>query len=622
MCGIAGFTGPPDPATLERMADALIHRGPDDAGYFHDTELGVSLAHRRLSILDLAGGHQPMATADGALVVVFNGEIYNFAELRRELERDGAVFRTDHSDTEVLLHGYRRWGAGLPARLDGMWAFAILDRPHRRLFLSRDRFGEKPLYWHFVHGRFAFASELSALRCHPDVPVRVSMRALRKYFGYGFVPAPLAFIDGVAKLPAGHSLILDLASEAAPRVERHWAYRPQPVAVTSPADEANRVDEFRALLDAAVARRLVADVPVGCFLSGGIDSSTVTALAVRHAGRERIKAFTIGFAEATFDESDYAREVATHVGAEHRVDTLTGDAALALLPRLTAGLDEPVADSSLLPTFALCGHARREVTVALGGEGADELLAGYDPFRALRLAARYERWVPRPVHRAVALVAARLPVSHRYMSLDFRIKRTLRGVHVPASLRLPLWMAPLGITDLRELFGTPVDPEDLYSEAIAAFDECPVDDPVERAIAFYVRLYFQDDILAKADRMSMLHSLEVRAPFLDRDLVAFLERLPASLKFRGGRGKWILRQAARSLLPARILARRKQGFALPIGRWFADGVLPEPDPARVFNPVFWQRRVATHRSHRADERLYLWGEWLRTASPVGGLPAA
>ena len=619
MCGIAGFFGRGDRAVLERMTSRLVHRGPDDHGYLVESENGTYLGFRRLAILDLAGGRQPMTTGDGALSIVFNGEIYNFMELRRELVGLGSHFKTDHSDTEVLLHGYRQWGDDLPNHLNGMWAFAILDRLGKRVFVSRDRFGKKPLFWRLAGDTFVFASELTAMREHPAVRGGLNEMALRKYFAYGYVPAPLSLIEGVQKLPAGHSLGFDLDTRKV-AVSRYWHYQPEPADTRPVNAEMRWVEEFTALIDAAVRRRLVADVPVGCFLSGGIDSSTVTALAARRAGRDRIKAFSIGFEEASFDETHHARDVAAHVNVDHRVETLPVERALEILPDLAARMDEPIADSSILPTYLLCQHARRDVTVALGGDGADELLAGYDPFRALRYACWYEKWMPRPLHRAVSLLVARLPVSHHYMSLDFKLKRTLRGMDYPAHLRLPVWMAPLSPMELTELFEEPIEPEDLYSEAVNAWDTCPADNEVERCIAFYIRTYLQDDILAKVDRASMLHSLEVRAPFLDIDLVNFLRRVPANMKLRGGTTKWILRKAAQPLLPAGILTRRKQGFALPVGGWLAEGKLGSPDTVSDPRGAFWRQRLDEQRRHLKDNRLYLWSEIALADSTVGSAP--
>lgn len=607
MCGIAGFVGPGDEPILRRMTDRIRHRGPDADGFMVEPERGVFLGHRRLSILDIAGGAQPMSTDDGSCVVVFNGEIYNFAELRAELVALGCRFRSDHSDTEVLLHGYRQWGEALPARLNGMWAFALYDRRAGTVFFSRDRFGKKPLYYSASPHGFVFASELAALHAHPGVPRSLDPRSLRKYYAYGFVPAPLTLYENVRKLPGGMSMTLDLATMTL-RQSRYWSYRAEPFE-DEPRDAA-RVwgEELLERLDAAVKRRLVADVPVGMFLSGGIDSSLVSALAMRHAGRDRLRTFSIGFEEATFDESHYARMVAAHIGAEHMSETLSVDRVAAMLPDLLARLDEPIADSSLLPTYLLCAFARRHVTVALGGDGADELFAGYDPFKALRYAHWYRSVVPKPVHTALAMLAARMPTSHGYMSLDFKLKRTLRGLSHPPHLQLPVWMAPLSPAELGDLFDDKIDLEDVYSEAIDAWEDGGEQDPVDRASAFYIRLYLQDDILVKVDRASMLNSLEVRAPFLDCDFVDFTRRLPVHYKLRGGTTKWLLRQVAARILPREVIERRKQGFAMPVGRWFCGDEIASLLRLPMHAQAFWQTKLSDHRALKGDQRLYLWAE--------------
>ncbi|HET8899512.1 MAG TPA: asparagine synthase (glutamine-hydrolyzing) [Rhodanobacteraceae bacterium] len=616
MCGIAGFTGPANPALLRRMTDRIGHRGPDADGFYSDPDNGVNLGHRRLSILDHAGGAQPMHSAAGDAVIVFNGEIYNFRELRTELVALGAHFHSDHSDTEVLLQAWRHWGPHMTARLNGMWAFVIHDRRQRLLFASRDRFGKKPLFWAHAQGQFVFASELTAMREHPLINGGVDPLALRKYFAYGYVPAPRSLLAGVNKLPAGHSLQLDLSCEKL-TTSRYWHYQPEP---DPSITEAMAREQLHTLLDAAVARRMVADVAVGCFLSGGLDSSLIAALATRHAGSDRLRAYSIGFNEADFDESPYAAEVARHLGIDHHIETVPVARALAALGEINGRWDEPIADSSLLPTWLLCQYARHDVTVALGGDGADELFAGYDPFKALGYARLADRWLPKPLHRALSLLAAKLPVSHGYMSFEFRLKRLLRGLSHRPALRLPVWMAPLTAAELGELFDEPVDLETLYSEAIEAWDENPQADEIERAIQFYIRLYLQDDILVKVDRASMLHSLEVRAPFLDADVADFARRLPARMKFAHGQGKWVVRQVAAGLLPERVLTRRKQGFALPVGQWFAEGTLGQPGDVSGARADFWQHALAQHRRGDVDNRLYLWAETALAASPLDASP--
>jgi asparagine synthase (glutamine-hydrolysing) len=559
-----------------------------------------------------------MVSADGGLVIVFNGEIYNFAQLRAELASRGHVFRTDHSDTEVLLNGYREWGAGLPARCNGMWAYVIYDRARRRLFGSRDRFGKKPLFYFSGGGAFAFASELSAIRAHPRAPSALSRRSLKKYFAYGYIPAPGTILEGVHKLPGGCSFTLDLGDPASgPRIERYWDLVLEPFQGSEiPRDpEGAWGEEIRSRLDAAVRRRLVADVPVGVFLSGGVDSSAVTALASRHVPAGRLETFSIGFEEASFDESAHALRVARLFGTNHHVETLSMARASALLPEIADKLDEPMGDSSLLPAYLLSGFTRRHVKVALGGDAGDELFAGYDPFIALRKAELYSRLVPRPVHRAICMVAARMPVSHSYMSLDFRLKRALRGLSHPPRLWLPVWMATLGAQELEELFREPVDLEDVFSEAIAAWEGCRQADAMDRTMQFFVKLYLQDDILVKVDRATMMHGLEARAPFLDIDFVDFVRRIPSSWKYRRGQTKYILKKALEPLLPPDVIYRRKQGFAVPIGAWFKDGSLdlgPEAPPAAL-NGAFIRAKLAEHRAGRADQRAFLWNTWLLQA---------
>ncbi|MGA2017856.1 MAG: asparagine synthase (glutamine-hydrolyzing) [Opitutaceae bacterium] len=614
MCGITGFVGAGNDTDLKRMTDALAHRGPDDTGYLDDPVRGVHLGHRRLSILDIAGGHQPMVTADGNLAIIFNGEIYNFAELRAELVSRGYRFQTDHSDTEVLLHGYREWDAGLPGRCNGMWAFVIYDRARRRLFGSRDRFGKKPLFYSTQNGAFVFGSELTALRAHPAVNSALSRRALKKYFGYGYIPAPHTILENVYKLPGGHSFILDVESPAlAPRVEKYWDFVLEPFAGGEiPADpEGTWGEELRARLDEAVRRRLVADVPVGVFLSGGIDSSAITAFASRHVPAGMLKTFSIGFEEASFDESAYARRVAQLFKTDHHLETLSISKAHSLLPTIAGRLDEPMGDSSLLPTYLLSQFTRAQVKVALGGDAGDELFAGYDPFVALRKAELYSKMVPRPVHRAVCMLAARMPVSHRYMSLDFRLKRTLRGLSYPSKLWPPVWTASLDASELGELFGEPADLEDIFSEAIATWEGCAQTDVVDRTLQFFTKLYLQDDILVKVDRASMMHGLEARAPFLDIDFVNFARRIPSAWKYRHGQTKYILKKALEAVLPADVLYRKKQGFGVPIGAWFKNGQLGLDDaPLPCLNGAFVNARLADHRANRTDQRAFLWNTWL------------
>lgn len=610
MCGVCGFAGPGDRATLETMMARMAYRGPDGSGVHEHPQDGLRLGHLRLAIVDLAGGAQPMLTADDALAVTFNGEIYNHQELRRELEGLGHRFQTSHCDTEVLLHGYRQWGADLPARLNGMWAFAIHDTARRQVFLSRDRFGKKPLYYTLRPGFFAFASELAALLAHPEVPRQVSPMALKKYFAYGFVPAPSSLYAGVNKLPGGHNLLVDLTNFTA-RETRYWAFHvdPHPVIPKNPVEAWG--EEIRDTLTRAVKRRLMSDVPLGVFLSGGVDSSAVTAVAAKLS--PGLRTFSIGFEEASFDESRYSLRVAKLLGTNHQQDTLNLDEALAIAPKIMAELDEPMGDSSILPTWLLSRQTRRHVTVALGGDGADELFAGYATFQALGLAKVLGTLCPRPVHRALRAVAARMPVSHGYMTLGFKVGRLLMGLDSPMRLWNPAWLSCVEPARLGELFGEPCDPEEVYSEAIDAWEACPSPDLTDKTLEFYTRFYLQDGVLTKVDRASMLNSLEVRAPFLDLEMADLARRIPHRYKFRGGQGKWVLKKALEPWLPKDVLYRSKQGFGAPVGQWLAQGRFPLPPEAELapwLSRDFMAKRLAEHVEGKADNRLFLWNLWV------------
>jgi asparagine synthase (glutamine-hydrolysing) len=607
MCGLAGFVGRGSRADLLSMAAALEHRGPDGQGVFIDDAQRVFLAHRRLAIIDIAGGHQPMWNEDHQVGVIYNGEIYNHAALRAELTAKGHVFRSDHSDTEVLVHGYEEWGEGLPARLNGMFAFAILDRPRRRLFLARDRFGEKPLYYCQGKDFFGFASELSALACHPACDRRLDERSLQKLFAYGYLPAPHALYRGSRKLPGGSSLTYDL-EQGTMVIVPYWRFRLQPDESLGDRHEPALVEELTALLSQAVRRRLISDVPLGVFLSGGIDSSTALAMAVQHRPAALLKTFTIGFTEPSFDETPFAQAVASAFGTAHQVRQLDLESARGLIPRVLGRLDEPFADPSILPTYLLSAFTREQVTVALSGDGGDELFAGYDPFKALGPARWYRQLVPRRLHDGARRIVDFLPISARNMSLDFKLRRGLAGVSYPPAVWNPVWMAPLEPRELEDLFDAPVRYEDVYDEAIALWERDPSKSDVDRTLEFFTTFYLQDDILFKADRAAMMSSLETRAIFLDNDLVDFCCKLPHRFKIKNGQRKYLLKKAMARYLPADILARPKKGFGIPLAKWLRE-LSPPEGSVLTLRPTAVARRWQQHRSGAADHRLFLW-TWL------------
>jgi asparagine synthase (glutamine-hydrolysing) len=609
MCGIAGFWGAGDPTIIEAMTDAVIHRGPDGHGYHVDEDARIFLGHRRLAVIDIDGGAQPMWNRKKTVGVIFNGEIYNHVELRRLLESLGHRFRSDHSDTEVLVHGYEEWGNDLPGRLNGMFAFAIWDKVRSRLFLARDRFGEKPLFYTKEPGFFAFASELSSLRCHPAVDTTLDARSLQKLFGYGFFPGSRTPYRHVSKLPGGHWLSLDLKSDQA-TIRSYWKFSLQPDASMLERDEGDLADELDSLLTQAVKRRLVSDVPIGLFLSGGIDSSAILAAASTLMDPSRIRTFTVGFNEPSFDETEYAGRTARLLGARHQVRKLDLDEARDAIPTLLAQMSEPLGDSSILPTHLLSQFTRRYVTVALSGDGADELFAGYDPFHALKPATVYSALVPGPLHRMVRKVVSHLPVSTRNMSLDFKLKRTLNGLSYSPKLWNPVWLGPLSPPEIGRIFGQEIEPEELYEEAIGLWNGSPHLNLIEKTMEFYATFYLQDGILTKVDRASMLNSLEARAVFLDNDLVEFARRLPTGLKYRNGKGKYLLRKVLSRRLPADIVDRPKKGFGIPLALWLRQ--VPTQLPLNGVAGIDTDEVVRLWRDHRqkiGNNAIALW-VWL------------
>ncbi len=607
MCGIAGFVGCGDSAILAAMTDRLRHRGPDGEGAFVDPRWRAFLGHRRLVVIDPTGGHQPMEDDEGRIVVVFNGEIYNHHELRQELVARGYRFRSDHSDTEVLVHGFKEWGEALPTRLNGMFAFAILDRSAGRLFLARDRFGEKPLYYVHRPGLFAFASEISALLRHPEIHAEPDRAAARKFMAYGFVPAPNTLYAGVRKLPHGYTFSLDLADDTG-RAQAYYRFRIEPD--PPPGGEDQWADELEARLAKAVKLRLESDVPLGILLSGGIDSSAVLSFAADYRPAAGIDTFCMGFLEASFDESAYARIMAAHVGSRHHEDICDLDRARSFIEELGRTLDDPINDPSIIPTSLVFEFVRRHVTVALSGDGGDELLAGYDPFAVLQRARLYHRLVPRPVHRAIEILAGCLPISERNMTFDFKLRRGLRGLILRPALWPAVWLGPLGPRELADLVDEPVDLEDLYSEAIALWDANPHLEMGDRFLEFYTNFYLAEDILVKTDRASMRVSLESRAPFLDVELADFVRRLPYSAKFRNGRGKYLLRRVLARRLPAAILDRPKRGFGVPLVKWLKElDRLPEAVVPGLFDERGFARMWDEHRQGHRDHRSGLWS-WI------------
>jgi asparagine synthase (glutamine-hydrolysing) len=615
MCGIAGFVGYGDDRDLRSMTTAMRHRGPDGEGFVVDRSSGVHLGHRRLAILDIAGGGQPMWNEDDSVAVIHNGEIYNHVELRNELTGRGHRFRSSHSDTEVLVHGYEEWGVEVLRRLNGMFAFAVFDRGAQKLFLARDRFGEKPLFYCQQPGLFAFGSDLCALCQHSRVKRQLRPTAIQKFLAHGFLPGEQTLLEGMWKLPGGCHLTYDIRSGSL-QVGRYWRFALEPDDRLEESKEGALTEELRTLLFQAVGRRLAADVPVGVFLSGGIDSSAVLAGAAAALPSDRIRTFTIGFGEPSFDESQYAELVAKRFETQHSVERIDLDVARGEIPTVLAAMDEPTGDPSILPTALLSRFTRREVTVALSGDGGDELFAGYDPFGALVPARIYQAVVPRAVHPMLRWLADRVPLSEGNMSWDFKIRRGLVGLSYPPAMWNPVWLSPVDPGMMRELCEEPLDADELYSEAVSAWNLGRGLDLIDRTLEFYTTFYLPDNILAKVDRASMMSSLEARAVFLDNDLVAFCQRLPNRFKWYRGQRKYLLKRALEGLLPRRILERPKKGFGIPVVKWLRSVPAEPPmEPLPGIRMEFVKRAWQQHRQGAADHRLFLWS-WLSLQAAV------
>lgn len=624
MCGIAGLCRlDGTPLTLEDshrvalMTQRLAHRGPDGYGLW--TQGPVCLGHRRLSIIDLVGGSQPMHSLDGRYTLVFNGEIYNFAELRADLEAHDCRFRTQ-SDTEVLLEAYRVWGTAGLDRLEGMFAFALWDDLRHTLFCGRDRFGKKPFFYSVQQGFFAFASELTALETLRDLQFTVDPAAVMRYLAYAYVPGPQTIYAEVQTLPPAHFLRLDSHGL---EIRRYWDM-PFPDAAEHRSTAA-LCEELRHLLSRAVRRRMVSDVPLGVFLSGGIDSTIVAGLMARESVAP-IKTFSIGFTESAYDESAYAQAAARAFGTEHHVRILSAADCADTLPAIVRDMDVPLADASVAPTWMLSRMTREAVTVALGGDGADELWAGYEHYIGFALAEMYNK-LPRLLRCGLLEPLARfLPSSAGYINPRLAVATFLQAARAPAWQRVQCMLTAL-TPDMQQAVLAPtfrsqvpllLQPENLFASTRAQYAHWQPENaasPLARAFHVYVRQFLVEDILVKVDRCSMLHGLEVRAPFLDRDVATFAALLPIRYKLHHFRRKWLLKKAFGDLLPPEIRHRNKRGFQIPVAQWLRGRLRPLLEDMcstttlrqqGIFEPQALHALMDTHLSGRCDLRHALW----------------
>jgi asparagine synthase (glutamine-hydrolysing) len=605
MCGIAGSvsfdTAPAELEAVESMCEAMRHRGPDDRG-LHG-EPGVAFGMQRLSIIDVAGGHQPIANEDGSVIVILNGEIYNYLELRDRLTRSGHTFST-HSDTEVLVHLYEEHGARLVDHLRGMFAFAIWDRRSRTLLLGRDRVGKKPLFWTRLGRRIVFASELSSLLAHRAVGRSPSMHAIDAFLALQYVPHPLSAVEGAYKLPPASTLVADAGGV---RVDTYWSLDYSRKRAVPDAEE-----QLLALLDEATRVRLMSEVPLGAFLSGGIDSSAVVASMAAQT-TEPVKTFSIGFRDAAFDESQHARLVASQFGTDHH-ELVVEPSALELLPRLARHYGEPFADPSAIPSFYLAEMASQHVTVALNGDGGDESFAGYNRYH-YNLKLRAVTGLPGPLLAAMQGGGAMLAKGRMSERLGRRVQRVALS---PSSMYVSLMSAfderrrtALLTPEFERALGGQ-RPEQMFA---AAWSGARCANEIDRMLCVDVATYLPGDLLVKMDIATMAHSLEARSPFLDHKLMEFAAALPAHLKLDGANGKAILKRALARRLPATVLDRPKMGFGVPLGRWFREELRALPreillDPASLrrgyFRPAAVESLIDEHQGGKADHALRLW----------------
>lgn len=617
MCGIYGYLSikeKVEPEILRSMGDALRHRGPDGEGEIiqNSRELWIGLGHKRLSIIDLSSAaKQPMSNEDGTIWITYNGEIYNFRELRTELEGRGHHFKSN-SDTEVIIHLYEEMGTRCLERLKGMFAFAIWDHGEETLFLARDRLGKKPLHYALYDGGIVFASEIKALLKAPKVGREIDLSSLNKYLTYEYVPAPNTIFKSIKKIRPGHYL---LYKNGEIKEEKYWdvPLLDYPIGYKT---EVEYVEELREILERAVRLRLVADVPVGVFLSGGIDSSLVAALAKR--SNEEIECFSIGFDERSFDESRYATKIALALNLKHHLKILSMREILENLYSLPRILDEPLADASILPTYLLSKWTSEKAKVSLSGDGGDELFAGYPTYQAHKLVTYYDL-LPGVLKNAVKSIASRLPVSHKNISADFKIKQFLKGAGVSSEIRFFIWMGGLIDSEKKELLSDDLKAvlrhHNTYEDIFAYITESGLTKDLERILYLSMKLYLQDDILVKMDRAAMANALEVRCPFLDQEFVEFACRLPTHYKLNGLKTKYLLKKAAKGIVPDEIINRRKKGFGIPISRWLTgdlkDFMLHYLEEGRIrrqgfFNYPYIKKLIDDHLEKNKDNRKALW----------------
>lgn len=611
MCGIAGFIGQGNREILEKMTETLRHRGPDDVGFFIANN--VFFGHRRLSIIDLAGGRQPIFNEDKSIAVIFNGEIYNFLELRQNLVKKGHNFSTK-TDTEVLVHLYEEKGEEFLRDLNGMFALALYDQKKQKLILARDRLGKKPLYWLKAGETLIFGSEIKAILAHPLAKRQIDFQALAKYLIMEYAPTPLSIFENIYKLEGGHYLVADNRLKL--EIRKYWQLS---FKEKEAASEKELLTELDRRLAESVKLRLVADVPLGVFLSGGIDSSALVYYAQKILGHP-VKTFSIGFTDPTFDESRYARLAANFLGSDHQEKILEAKDLLEIVPRIADFLDEPLGDASIAPVYLLSKFTREQVTVALGGDGGDELFFGYQTFQAQKLAKIYQTLPLFFRKKVVEKIISHLPTSFNNISFDFQLKKFIGGIDYEEKYRHLIWLGSFCPEEMKDLLAKEVlqniNETKYFSEVDVYWQQTEQEENILDRLAYlYLKLYLQDDLLVKVDRASMANSLEVRAPFLDYALVEFIAGIPAKHKIKGRETKHLFKKLMSDKLPKEIVYRPKKGFGIPVAKWFRGelrdfclDILSQKkiNQQGIFNYDYIEKLLKEHFAGQKDNRKKLW----------------
>lgn len=611
MCGIAGslsWDSKEDPSLIEKMMARIIHRGPDAGGVWNDGP--INLGHRRLSILDTSvNANQPMSDSSGRYVITFNGEIYNFQEIRNSLLQTGMMFKT-HSDTEVVLAAWQRWGLGSLQHLEGMFAFALWDIQNKKLILARDRFGEKPLFY-FVHSihNIVFASELKALQQHPLCPNTINPQAISQFLSLNYILTESCILNNIHKLPPAHYMIVQ--KDSSPISKPYWSLADQFHAPKWELPSPQLSGLLNEALESTVEKCSLSDVPLGSFLSGGIDSSAIVAAMTKRQDASRIKTFTIGFEEDSFNELDKAQYVASHLGVDHHWETASID-RLSLLPKIVEAADEPFADTSMIPVYILAAMARQYVTVCLSGDGGDELFAGYETYRADQLHRFFRKL---PCKGWLLKCADLLPVRFHKVSFDYKARQFLKGIQLPPQHAHYFWRTIFSEEEKKSLLKpdysedvTRHNPFEVFKKFYQDVADCPL---MDQHLYVDLKTWLVDDILVKVDRMSMAHSLEVRAPFLNHKFAEWAIRLPLNVKLKKLQTKTILKKSQESILPSSIIYGKKEGFSAPVSHWLTNSSRNRMLDNKLFCEWFRENEICrlweSHEKGKADHGLKLFG---------------